>query len=74
MDFQHISREEREEWLRSNVTTSALAMLREMEAVAKDGVIAEAQSDDATLHSIGYKAGLVVAVNQVIDQLTRSPK
>lgn len=73
-EFGRLSKEEREEWLRSPVTVAAIAVLRELETAMKQSVVMEAQSEGASLHSIGVQVGRAMGLNLAIEQLTRLPK
>lgn len=70
-DFQHVSKEEKEEWLRLPVTAAALAMLRELETMHVQGLLSETSSDGTSLHAVGIQAGKALGINQAINQLTR---
>jgi hypothetical protein len=67
-DFQHLSKEEREEWLRNTVTMKAMAMLRSMEIMTRDTLIAS--THDNKLEVIKYNSGFMRGFSAAIDALT----
>lgn len=70
MDFGSFTPEQREEWRRNDVTSSALKMLQEAEAHAAKGVIAAAESNHE-LSTITQTAGYRQGLEKAIDLLTR---
>jgi hypothetical protein len=71
MDFESVAPEMREEWRRSEITSLALAMLREAEAHASRAVVTEAQQG-GSVYSISRAAGYRLGLEQAIDLLTRN--
>ena len=63
--FFDLSKEERDEWLRSTVTRLYLDLLESREAEARDSVVQKAATGDATGAAVqaGYAHGLRGAMN-----------
>jgi hypothetical protein len=70
MDFDSLGTEKREEWRRSEVTSMALAMLREAETQAGRGVIAEVQAG-GSVYATSFAAGIRRGLETALDLLTR---
>lgn len=70
MDFAHFTEDQREEWRRSEITTAALAMLREAETVAANGTTTSAEVGE--LSEIRFNAGYRRGIAKAIDMLTRT--
>lgn len=68
-DFASIGKERREEWRRQDTTAMALAVLREAEAVATQGVLREAESEGDAV-SVARKAGVRMGLAKAIELLT----
>jgi hypothetical protein len=67
--FDQFTEEQRDEWRRSEITTSALAMLRDTENIAARGVIGAAETGHEDVQRIaGYRQG----IEKAIDLLTRN--
>lgn len=70
MDFASLAPEVREEWRRAEITSMALAMLREAETAAARGVISDVQSG-GSVYSTSLAAGIRRGLETAIDLLTR---
>lgn len=71
LDFNQFTEEQRDEWKRSEITASALAMLREAEMTARNGVVRAAESNH-DLSVISQTAGYRLGLEKAIDLLTRN--
>ena len=71
MDFGLFTEEQREEWRRSEITASAIAMLRDAEAIAMKAVLGAAESGQSTA-AISQTAGYRQGIEKAIDLLTRN--
>lgn len=71
LDFSQFTDEQRDQWKREEITASALAMLREAEVTARNGVLAAAESHH-DISVISQTAGFRLGLSKAIDLLTRN--
>lgn len=72
LDFGSLSKEQREEWRRQEITSAAVSMLREAETVAAVGVLREAEAG-APHDTVRMAAGFRMGIQKAIDLLSEEP-
>jgi hypothetical protein len=68
--FGHLTKEERDEWRSATVTQAALAMLRNLEAMTRDSLIASTDGHDLAIikYNCGFMRGFQAAVDALITE------
>lgn len=70
--WEELDEEERREWRESSITQAAIAMLRDLEAFARERLVNETAVGQ--LDEIRFRSGEMAGVSHAVDQLTRTRK